>query len=491
MEFLGAAASIIAILETTIRTIDRILQVSEAAHGFPERAKLVFRKCQFDSNSIRHLIALLRQENIGWESDADTAEVEGTFDYLLEQLQMTGLQVDRWAEDTPYQRLKWGLRGEKRLNEVEKELFMWSQRLHIRFAGLVSHIDGGLNRADPDAAALLEVPLVLSQQRMRRIVLNAQEDDHALLAIDPHQLTYRGDKSSKLAQMAATLVSKGETRDVIVEIRNYGITTGSEEFADTAKAMSSVSAILNQVETTEMGILKGLGYFHDTARHSFGVVLQKPAGRSDFICLDKLIATKPRHSLGQRFELAERIVTAVAFVHAVGWVHKNIQPRNIILFANQGESMHDAGSDKKLGKAFLVGFDSARSREHQSWHKESPLWREKIYKHPERQGYWPETFTAKHDIYALGVLLLELALWAPLADRTIGEGEATVLVFEDALPEARKERLEAFARSLDRVVGIRYRDLVLRCLTTECDNSSIRGLLDELLRHLEKLATSI
>jgi hypothetical protein len=52
-----------------------------------------------------------------------------------------------------------------------------------------------------------------------------------------------------------------------------------------------------------------------------------------------------------------------------------------------------------------------------SQHGGDPTWLRAMYQHPDRQGQpgsYPEVaYEAKHDIYSLGVTLLEVFLWIP------------------------------------------------------------------------------
>ena len=69
-------------------------------------------------------------------------------------------------------------------------------------------------------------------------------------------------------------------------------------------------------------------------------------------------------------------------------------------------------------------------------------------------------FTKLHDIYALGVVLLEIGLWAP-AISLQSNRFATV---KD--PKTIQEQLMKHARKrLSSHLGTKYRDLVLKCLT--------------------------
>lgn len=69
-------------------------------------------------------------------------------------------------------------------------------------------------------------------------------------------------------------------------------------------------------------------------------------------------------------------------------------------------------------------------------------------------------FTKLHDIYALGVVLLEIGLWAP-AISLQSNRFATAKnpkVIQDQLVKQAKKRLASH-------LGDKYRDLVLKCLT--------------------------
>jgi hypothetical protein len=46
-------------------------------------------------------------------------------------------------------------------------------------------------------------------------------------------------------------------------------------------------------------------------------------------------------------------------------------------------------------------------------------WQKRIYQHPERQGrYVEQVYHPRHDIYSLGVCLLEILLWTPFVIET-------------------------------------------------------------------------
>lgn len=91
-----------------------------------------------------------------------------------------------------------------------------------------------------------------------------------------------------------------------------------------------------------------------------------------------------------------------------------------------------------------------------------------LYRHPERQGKPKRQFSRIHDIYALGVVLLEIGLWrtvSQLFDRQIREIRQTA---ETKLLKARDvtATLTGLAKKeLPKEMGERYASAVLACLT--------------------------
>jgi serine/threonine protein kinase len=202
--------------------------------------------------------------------------------------------------------------------------------------------------------------------------------------------------------------------------------------------------------------------------------------------------------------IARELVSAVAYVHAVGWVHKTVRSSNIIL------ARHESDPKNGLGHVNLIGFSYARRKDKKSTGLGVYDWKTEIYLHPERQRQaepsdsdsetatlTEETMTEhlvasaqdhrkgqgsdeeyeyyreKHDVYSVGVVLLELGLWKDLVE------------FETELhragPKQRREALtDISARELPRLVGERYEHLVSRCLGVDIAGISAQEVLQEL-----------
>ena len=116
-----------------------------------------------------------------------------------------------------------------------------------------------------------------------------------------------------------------------------------------------------------------------------------------------LLHTSP--SLDAKFDIAKSITRGVLAVHCADFVHKNIRPDNIVVF----------NSGKHGGHAYLVGFEHSRPAGSVTNFSGDMLWHKNVYRHPKRQGIKPqEAYIMQHDIYSLGVCLLEIGIWSPL-----------------------------------------------------------------------------
>lgn len=171
-------------------------------------------------------------------------------------------------------------------------------------------------------------------------------------------------------------------------------------------------------------------------------------------------------TLTDRFELAKQIAKSISYIHTLGFVHKNVRPENVLGFQTD-----KPGSDL----FFLVGFENIRTADGRTLRLGDSIWEKNLYRHPHRQGLNPEDiYTMQHDIYSLGVCLLEIGLWesflfyendvtAPLPAAALGVASDGP---EFRQPALMKEHLIALAkRDLPKRMGERYEKVVVNCLT--------------------------
>ena len=200
---------------------------------------------------------------------------------------------------------------------------------------------------------------------------------------------------------------------------------------------------------------------------SFDFVFQIPRELSNEPrSLRSYLSSSLNLTLTDRFELAKQVAKSISYVYTLGFVHKNVRPETILGFSTN-KSAFDL--------FFLVGFENIRTADGRTLRSGDSNWEKNLYRHPHRQGLNPEAiYTMQHDIYSLGVCLLEVGLWesfllyedgatAPLPASALGitlDGPA----FKQ--PALMKEHLIALAKNdLPKRMGKRYEKIVVNCLT--------------------------
>ncbi|KAL2809260.1 hypothetical protein BJX63DRAFT_406179 [Aspergillus granulosus] len=218
--------------------------------------------------------------------------------------------------------------------------------------------------------------------------------------------------------------------------------------------------------------------------------------------LRSLLSTPPTgHALNERIKLAVSIARSIVFLHSSCFVHKNISPENIIVFPQPTET---------LGAPFLVGFERFRLAEGRTYMSGDNAWEKNLYRHPKRQGLHPEEeYRMQHDIYSVGVCLLEIGLWSSFVcysedTKSITPGSELAIASYIGARDQRKAATaikdilvkEALAR-LPAVMGQIYSDVVVSCLTCLDKNNQRFGDERELededgiligVRYIEKVS---
>jgi hypothetical protein len=220
---------------------------------------------------------------------------------------------------------------------------------------------------------------------------------------------------------------------------------------------------------------------------SFNFVFNIPWGLENPRSLRSTLNHNPaaadgKYSLSDRFRIAQQLATSVSYIHTYGFVHKGIRPETILIFQDH---------KSPLGASFLLGFEKFRLADGRTLRVGDCVWEKDLYRHPSRQGLkLEEDYTMQHDIYSLGVCLLEIGLWKSFViyhDDDKGDGgspmPSTLLLpimgnnigengdgddNEDEIKKASiiKEYLVQLAKQhLPSHMGDRYTEIVITCLT--------------------------
>jgi serine/threonine protein kinase len=196
---------------------------------------------------------------------------------------------------------------------------------------------------------------------------------------------------------------------------------------------------------------------------------------------DLLLDDTPAKSLTYRMRVSSNIARSIIFLHSASFVHKNIRPETIIT--------------TEAGDSYLVGFQWFRAAAGDTYLLGDAVQSNNLYRHPTRQGQAPEEmYSMQHDVYSLGVCLLEIGLWKSFV--TYGNDSTDITVNVPGIPEAAvqlssrdrkkhsyevKHKLTDLAKSeLPSRMGERFAAIVVSCLTC-LDKDSDLGSVDALL----------
>jgi hypothetical protein len=195
------------------------------------------------------------------------------------------------------------------------------------------------------------------------------------------------------------------------------------------------------------------------------------------------IGKSPKHPLDHRLKLGRELSEAVLSVHAAGLVHKNVRTESILIF----QIPHNANQTDEpgFGKLFLSQWEHIRTVDQLSAKMGDDEWTRDMYRHPKRQGLEvQERYNIGHDIYSLGVCLLEIGLWDPLVQTRTVDGkpkpsdlfraaanvdtrtdpEKALAALTRKPDQVREALLKLSQRELPQRLGLRYTKLVVQCL---------------------------
>lgn len=233
------------------------------------------------------------------------------------------------------------------------------------------------------------------------------------------------------------------------------------------------------------GSLRPIGWTspNRSAYDKVGMVYELPAGQVEVpTCLSEYIFHGQKlkdgvPDLGSRFAMASQLTDIVSNLFLIGCRHKNLRSSNILLLGS--------GPVKEL---CLVGFaDSRSAHEHQELQQKvssllptdpnddlyrPPVLRRKIKGHFPGQSSQVVTESSYHwqahwDIYSLGVILLEIALWrtaSQMRDQTQHRNAEHSRVNVTSADRFHSSILTKEVSKLPFRVGNIYTDMVRECL---------------------------
>ena len=168
----------------------------------------------------------------------------------------------------------------------------------------------------------------------------------------------------------------------------------------------NLTKILNSdLRPLGISVLHCVGYLDQNINitgYAFRLPPDVPPGQNPMTLHQLLMRAKSANDipdLGERFDLAKALTSTVFEIHNLGWVHKNIQPKNILFWPKPNTT-----DEPDLRKPYLMGFDISRPSQPGEVSEKPPSRPEDdLYRHPEYIGLNPQSFQPSFDLYSLGV----------------------------------------------------------------------------------------
>ena len=290
-----------------------------------------------------------------------------------------------------------------------------------------------------------------------------------------HGIPFSADQSRTIATF--------QNETVLVDWRCcLEVTWRRENPAAFQQRTENLARILNtDLRSLNLSVLHCVGYINQNSTVT-GYAFRLPPNANPSqkpITLHQLLTNVTRPSdvpdLGERFELAKALVSTIFEFHNMGWMHKNIQSKNILFWPKQGTHEVD------LIKPYLVGFDTSRPNQPgEVSEKPFSTKEDDLYRHPDYKGPDPKSFQPPFDLYSLGVVLFEIGLWETVScqngNRSRRGTRPSLQSFTSySDPSFINLVMKGPVMDLKRYMGIRYRDAVITCLDRSFDNVWDRG----------------
>ena len=418
---------------------------------------------------------------------------------MINRISLSTRSASKRSFSTIARKFKFVIRDKNGMEQTIRQLSTWNDKLHsllppLLLASSRRQLRTQLSTDDTtelhlisEAAQSLEHWDIVSMARARTVIESGQREElkYAHVSrtasrrvadneprkrqLEMAQVDFSGKNPFPTDLVRPTALYKGEK--VIVDWRCCQDESWRKENPEAFRQRTEdLTRILNSdLRPLDLAVLHCVGYF-DQSTTVTGYAFLPPPGASpddEHINLQEVFKNKQIANkipdLGDRYELAKALVSTIFEIHNLGWMHKNIQPINILFWPEPGTI-----AEPNLRKPYLVGFDIARPNQPGEITEKPPFRpQDDVYRHPNYKNRDARSFQPSFDVYSLGVLLWEIGRWRKFIrpqNRRPGvpEPPADPHLVEDSI--ARGEVVE-----LKRLCGARYQKVVAACLSKNFD----------------------
>ncbi|KAI5843083.1 hypothetical protein DFP73DRAFT_95441 [Morchella snyderi] len=395
---------------------------------------------------------------------------------LSNKLKQIGLKIEGIAVHVKrvFRRAKFALMVQKSLQEAISELVEWQDLIQPLIFHLTKTEDPVVEQRINDAPTEENVAISTVQNMMR--AFSSAKPPTKELAVYHADNNFWNPELRKVVRYSAVQIHRvpgNNGRQLLID--SIPCSGRDPTARRTIKDIRELVQVLRLVDPMTFGIPVCAGTVNvkdDKGTLSkIEMVFKVPANLTNPRSLrDILVSLDHRNDpINVRIQLAKRLARTVSFVHSSNFVHKNFRPETIVIFESRGQS-NDQVFINEVGFPFLVGFQKFRSAAttHTTMMGDS-AWERNLYRHPERQGEFPdEVYRMQHDIYSLGVCLLEIALWKSFVlydDYSTPRRPEDFQCLDKKSGREVKEILVNMARELvPKTLGNRYAEVTISCL---------------------------
>lgn len=364
--------------------------------------------------------------------------------------------------------LEWALFDRAKLEDIVNEQKSWTEKL-VEIMKLTLLLYSSNDVLQVEELSKDAQTLGFSSLTNKRLLIldSTRGDQPEAMVLDASTISLSSAQPAKPQSMKSVQAQLSNAilggSEVLIEYKNYPKDNDQVDLNVTKERIKFLSKLLTVKADDTHGSstfsLHCLGYFHEPDKSRFGLAFGVPRGHEGVpLSLNSAISTltgNSRPTLGQRFGIAYRIGYTLIEWFLVDWVHKSISSHNIHFFRETGHGQEEWD----FSSAYLGGFEYARPAHGQSNEAFNHAdFLTNVYRHPARQGLPSEGFKKTHDIYAFGVLLLEIGLWTVASSRELfkDQSQKTNAIRETLIKNARGR--------LGHFMGQKYCDAVLFCL---------------------------
>lgn len=243
----------------------------------------------------------------------------------------------------------------------------------------------------------------------------------SVVALTPLRLSqYRlPDNYATYSRFLATTSGSGEPSVFLFERKDFDPNIDPDAKNTLFSRVQRLIMLLNIPKSSAFKAPRAAGFAHDPTNFCWWLIFHFPTSgvvsQTQPLSMLQMLQTpqSTRPPLETRLRLANDICATFLELYSSGWMHKSIRSDNI-LFPTVTQS---TSISRQIASPQVCGFEYSRQEtESQTIDRSKKAGKVSIamYRHPDYQGEAAQGYKIQYDIYSLGLILVEIGLWAPL-----------------------------------------------------------------------------